>query len=53
LHSVEAIPRFPLGEYLKQLDPHFKHPARRVDFPVSVELESGVVYIGIEYNGFE
>ncbi len=51
--TVEVIPQFPLGEYLRQLDPHYRHPAWRVDFLVSVETASGVVYVVIEYDGFE
>ncbi len=53
VESIEVIPQFPLGEYLKQLDPSYKHPAWRVDFLVSVEVPSGVVYVVIEYDGFE
>ena len=51
--SVEVTPQFPLGEYLRQLDPHYKHPAWRVDFLVSIEIAAGVVYVVIEYDGFE
>jgi len=51
--SVEVIPQFPLGDYLKQLDPSYKHPSWRVDFLILVEIASGVVHIVVEYDGFE
>ena len=30
--SVEILPQFPIGDYLRQLDPTYQHPAWRVDF---------------------
>lgn len=51
--SVEVLPQFPLGDYLRQLDPTYKHPSWRVDFLLSVDTETSVVYIVIEYDGFE
>jgi hypothetical protein len=50
---VEVLPQFPLGDYLRQLDPGYKHPSWRVDFLLSVDTETSVVYIVIEYDGFE
>jgi hypothetical protein len=51
--SIEVLPQFPLGDYLRQLDPGYKHPSWRVDFLVSADTETSVVYIVIEYDGFE
>jgi len=51
--SVEVLPQFPLGDYLRQLDPTYKHPSWRVDFLVTVNTESSVIYVVIEYDGFE
>jgi hypothetical protein len=51
--AVEVLPQFPLGEYLRQLDPSYKHPSWRVDFLVTIDVDSSVVYIVIEYDGFE
>jgi hypothetical protein len=53
LDTVEVLPQFPLGDYLRQLDPGYKHPSWRVDFLLSVDTETSVVYIVIEYDGFE
>jgi len=51
--SVEVLPQFPLGDYLRQLDPTYKHPSWRVDFLVTVNTECSVIYVVIEYDGFE
>jgi hypothetical protein len=51
--SIEVLPQFPLGDYLHQLDPSYKHPSWRVDFLVSVDTDTSVVYIVVEYDGFE
>lgn len=51
--NVEVMPQFPLGDYLRQLDPSYKHPAWRVDFLLSIDTESDVVYVVVEYDGFE
>jgi AAA domain len=53
LDSVEVLPQFPLGDYLRQLDSGYRHPAWRVDFLVSVDTGTSVIYIVIEYDGFE
>ncbi len=49
---MEVIPRFPIGEYLKQLDPFYAHPAYRADFLVSYRSEQGSINVIIEYDGF-
>ena len=52
--SIELIAQFPVGDYLKQLDPTYVHPAWRVDFLLSVPTKTGTpVQIIIEYDGFE
>jgi hypothetical protein len=53
MDEIEVLPQFPLGEYLKQLDPAYKHPAWRVDFLLSVDMGGSVVCIVVEYDGFE
>ena len=51
--SVEILPQFPIGDYLRQLDPTYKHPAWRVDFLVTFLSDQGMARIVIEYDGFE
>jgi hypothetical protein len=51
--SVEILPQFPIGDYLRQLDPTYKHPAWRVDFLVTYASDNGSASIVIEYDGFE
>lgn len=51
--ELEVLPQFPIGDYLKQLDPTYKHPAYKVDFLVTYTSEKGIVHIVIEYDGFE
>jgi hypothetical protein len=51
--KIEILPQFPIGDYLRQLDPTYKHPAWRVDFLVTVTSAAGVSRIVIEYDGFE
>lgn len=47
--SIELVPQFPLGEYLKSLDRNYSHPKYKVDFL----LTFGNQKIIIEYDGFE
>ena len=49
---IEVVPQFPIGEYLKQLDPFYSHPAYRCDFLVRYYKEQGSINIIIEYDGF-
>lgn len=51
--AVEIIPQFPVGDYLRQLDPTYQHPAWRVDFLVTVQTNRGALQIVVEYDGFE
>lgn len=47
--SVELVPQFPLGDYLKSLDRNYSHPSYKVDFL----LTFGKQKIIVEYDGFE
>lgn len=49
---IEVVPQFPIGEYLKQLDPFYSHPAYRCDFLVRYYNGNGTVNVIIEYDGF-
>lgn len=50
---VEIRPQFPIGRYLRQLDPNYRHPRYRCDFLLLVEGVSGkTTPIILEYDGF-
>ncbi len=51
--SLEIIPQFQIGKYLKQLDKTYQHPMYRVDFLLILREEGGSdrKFI-IEYDGF-
>jgi hypothetical protein len=50
---LEIVPQFPIGDYLKQLDPSYDHPRYRVDFLLLYQHPSGrKVPVIIEYGGF-
>jgi hypothetical protein len=50
---LEVVPQFPIGDYLKQLDPFYEHPSYRVDFLLLYAHPSGrKIPIIIEYDGF-
>lgn len=51
--DIEVLPQFPIGDYLKQLDPTYKHPAYKVDFLLTISHEKGLIHVVIEYDGFE
>ncbi|HEY2683760.1 MAG TPA: AAA domain-containing protein [Steroidobacteraceae bacterium] len=53
MESIEVLPQFPLGDYLRQLDPTYKHPSWRVDFLITISSDNSVIYVVIEYDGFE
>jgi len=50
--DLELIAQFPIGNYLRQLDPFYQHPAYRCDFLLRYFGEEGMVNIVIEYDGF-
>jgi hypothetical protein len=51
--QVEIFPQFPIGDYLRQLDPTYQHPAYKVDFLLVYRSSQGVAHIVLEYDGFE
>jgi len=51
--SIEFIPQFEIGKYLKQLDNRYTHPQYKVDFLLAYTDERHVEHkIIIEYDGF-
>ncbi len=51
--NIEILPQFPIGDYLRQLDPTYQHPAWRVDFLVTYVTSKGIARIVVEYDGFD
>ena len=52
--NIEIKPQFPIGDYLRQLDPFYNHPKYKIDFLLIFHNELGdSVNIIIEYDGFE
>jgi hypothetical protein len=49
---IELIAQFPVGEYLRQLDPLYRHPAYKTDFLLR-HMGDDLTNIIIEYDGFE
>jgi hypothetical protein len=49
---IELMAQFPIGEYLRQLDPTYRHPAYKTDFLLR-HLGDELVNVIIEYDGFE
>lgn len=49
---IELIAQFPIGEYLRQLDPLYKHPAYKTDFLLR-HMGNELTNIVIEYDGFD
>ncbi|CAH9018634.1 AAA domain-containing protein [Candidatus Nitrosacidococcus sp. I8] len=47
--SVDLIPQFPIGQYLKALDHNYQHPKYTVDFLLTLGKQKLV----IEYDGFK
>jgi superfamily I DNA and/or RNA helicase len=51
---IELLPQFPIGDYLRQLDPTYQHPDYKVDFLLKVFGDEDHIYnIIIEYDGFK
>ena len=53
INSMEIIPQFPIGQYLKSIDPGYQHPKYKVDFLIRLTIKSEVYQFIIEYDGFE
>jgi hypothetical protein len=52
--EIEVQAQFPIGDYLRQLDPFYKHPSYRVDFLLTYSSGDGKpINIIIEYDGFQ
>lgn len=52
--QIELRPQFPIGDYLRQLDPHYVHPRYRVDFLLTyTTAQDAVINIVLEYDGFQ
>lgn len=51
--KLEVLAQFPVGDYLRQLDPTYHHPAYRCDFLLRYHpSENRTINIIIEYDGF-
>lgn len=51
--NVEIQTQFPLGEYLKSIDPQYNHPAYTVDFLLRIKVGDTIRNLIIEYDGFD
>ncbi len=47
--SIEFIPQFPIGDYLKRLNRNYTHPAYKTDF-LLIHKDNKII---IEYDGFK
>ena len=50
---IEIDAQYPIGEYLRQLDPTYQHPNYKVDFLVKIRGKDKTISIIIEYDGFK
>lgn len=50
--DLEIVAQFPIGDYLRQLDPTYKHPAYRVDFLLRYYGAERTHHVVLEYDGF-
>ena len=50
--SLEIVPQFELGKYLKSIDPSYQHPYYKVDFLIRLTVQSEIYQFIIEYDGF-
>lgn len=50
--NIEIQTQFPLGEYLKSIDPSYNHPAYTVDFLLQCKLGEKTHSLIVEYDGF-
>ena len=51
--SLEVIPQFPIGKYLKSIDPSYAHPPYKVDFLLRLAKADSIQQVIVEYDGFE
>lgn len=50
---LELFAQFPIGDYLRQLDPTYQHPAYRCDFLLSYRADDQTINVIVEYDGFQ
>jgi hypothetical protein len=50
---IEIRAQFPIGDYLRQLDPFYQHPSYRADFLLIFHDRERPINIVIEYDGFQ
>jgi very-short-patch-repair endonuclease len=50
---IEIDAQYPIGEYLRQLDPTYQHPNYKVDFLIKIRGTGKSISIVIEYDGFK
>lgn len=50
---LELFAQFPIGDYLRQLDPTYHHPAYRCDFLLRYRGDEKMVNVILEYDGFK
>ena len=50
--NLELIAQFPIGDYIRQLDPRYEHPAYRCDFLLRYQSAERAVNVVLEYDGF-
>ena len=51
--NLQIIPQFPVGEYLRSIDPAYLHPDYKVDFLLRLKSGDGVQQVILEYDCFE
>ncbi len=51
--SIEVDAQFCVGDYLRQMNRNYKHPAYKVDFLLKMSIDSCQKLIVIEYDGFK
>ncbi|MFV8817124.1 AAA domain-containing protein [Haliea sp. E17] len=51
--NLEMIPQFPVGEYLRSIDPSYRHPDYKVDFLLRLRTDDSIQQVIVEYDGFE
>lgn len=50
---IEIDAQFRVGDYLRQLDPTYRHPSYKTDFLVRISTQEKTIAIIIEYDGFK
>ncbi len=50
---LELLAQFPIGNYLRQLDATYQHPAYRCDFLLRFQGDDRTFSVIIEYDGFQ